>query len=70
MGMTNKELIEKLKQIGKLPSETICDKIDFSLKAFDELLQMFTLPIDFETAYSWLISHRRPTQLVTRLSGV
>ncbi len=48
--MTNKELIEKLKKIGKLPTSDISDKIDFPLKKFDNLLQEFTLPIDFKTA--------------------
>jgi hypothetical protein len=50
MGMRNKELIEKLKKIGKLPTSNISDETDFPLKEFDNLLQEFTLPIDFETA--------------------
>lgn len=50
MGMTNKELIEKLKKIGKLPTSDISDETDFPLKEFDSLLQEFTLPIDFEIA--------------------
>ena len=48
--MTNKELIEKLKKIGKLPTSDISDETDFPLKEFDSLLQEFTLPIDFEIA--------------------
>lgn len=48
--MTNQELIKKLNKIGKLPTSDICDKTDFPLKEFDNLLQDFTLPIDFDTA--------------------
>ncbi|WP_231426243.1 hypothetical protein [Pedobacter sp. Leaf250] len=50
MRITNKELIEKLKKIGKLPTSDVSDETDFPLKEFDNLLQEFTLPIDFETA--------------------
>jgi hypothetical protein len=48
--MNNKELLEKLYKIGKLPTADICDKSDFPLKEFDNLLQEFTFPIDFDTA--------------------
>ena len=50
MGLTNKELIEKLKRMGKLPTSDIADETDFPLNEFDNFLQQFTLPIDFETA--------------------
>jgi hypothetical protein len=50
MGMTNKELIEKLNGIGKLPTSNISDETDFPLKEFDNLLQEFILPLDFEIA--------------------
>lgn len=48
--MTNQQLLERLNQIGKLPTADIADETDFPLKEFDDLLQEFTLPIDFDTA--------------------
>lgn len=48
--VTNEELIEKLKKIGKLPTSEICDETNFPLEEFDNLLQKFTLPINYETA--------------------
>ena len=50
MGITNKELIEKLNKIGKLPTANISYETDFPLKEYDNLLQEFSLPIDFEIA--------------------
>jgi hypothetical protein len=50
MGMTNQVLIERLQKIGKLPTSDTSDETNFSLKEFDNLLQEFTLPIDFKTA--------------------
>lgn len=48
--MNNKEIIGQLNKIGKLPTSEISDEVDFPLKEFDNLLQKFTLPIDYETA--------------------
>lgn len=48
--MTNKELIERLKEIGKLPTAEIADATDFPLDEFEELLDEFTLPLDLEIA--------------------
>jgi hypothetical protein len=45
--MTNDELLTRLKEIGKLPGNA---DDDFPLKEFDDILQEFTLPIDFKTA--------------------
>ena len=48
--MNNRELIEELSKIGKLPTSETCDEINFPLGDFDDLLRKFTLPIDFDTA--------------------
>jgi hypothetical protein len=48
--MSNHVLIKQLVSLGKLPSDDDIDSSDFPLKEFDDLLQEFNLPIDFDIA--------------------
>ena len=48
--MTNKELLNKLYELGKLSSDRDSASDDFPLDEFDKLLQQFTLPTTEEEA--------------------
>ncbi|MDR2087621.1 MAG: hypothetical protein LBP72_10710 [Dysgonamonadaceae bacterium] len=48
--MDNKKLVDKLYEIGKLPTAEIADATGFPVEQFDRLLQEFNVPIDYETA--------------------
>lgn len=48
--MTNQELLNKLYELGKLPSAKDSASDDFPLDEFDELLQQFTTPVTEDEA--------------------
>jgi hypothetical protein len=48
--MTNKDLLDRLYKIGKLPTTDIVDKTNFPLLEFDEILQQFANPLTIEEA--------------------
>ena len=47
--MTNKEILDKLCEIGPLPSEQDEERYDFPLEKFETYYNRIKLPIDFET---------------------
>ncbi|MDR0660859.1 MAG: hypothetical protein LBG19_08705 [Prevotellaceae bacterium] len=48
--MTNQELLNKLYELGKLPSDRDSASDDFPFDEFDKLLQQFTTPVTEEEA--------------------